>query len=143
MGFTNDEEEARPSTPDADETLPLYEERERYNASELQPPEDKATPDEVRDFLVQVMQVRGIGIDHARRIAGRWTLGTGRELKSYTVAMYRDVFGPEDGWVVYKDVKTMYYAEEKEKMRSNRLGFGKFTSCEDSIFTLRPSSVFS
>lgn len=129
MGYTNDEEEQR-LTSDAEETLPLYEESQRDNASELQPPDDKATPDEVRDFLVQVMQIRpGIGIDHARQIAGRWTLGTGRELKTYPVAMYREVFGPEDGWVVYKEVKTMYYANDKKNSGKNeRLGFRKFAS---------------
>lgn len=115
MGYTNDEEELRPSTPDAEETLPLYSETQFAHTSPLQPPDPKATPDEVRDFLVLAMQSRGLGLDHSRRVAARWTLGTGRELRAYPVAMYRDIFGPEDGWVVYKEVRVLFYKQENEK----------------------------
>ena len=92
MGLSNDID-ARSSTPEADETLPLYED---HVPTELQPPEPKATPDEVRDFLVAVMQRRGLGIDHARRLAGKWTLGTGRELRSYPVGQLQGAKGPTE-----------------------------------------------
>ena len=119
MGYSNDEE-LRPSTPDAEETLPLYEESRRDCAPELKTPDPKATPDEVRDFLVQVMQSRGVGLDHARRVAGCWALGTGRELRSYPVDMYHDIFGPEDGWVVYKEVRVLFYKKENEEKAVSR-----------------------
>ena len=122
MGYPNDEEQQRPSTPDAEETLPLYEESQPSHTTPPTPPEPKATPDEVRDFLVQVMQSRGIGIDHSRHVAARWTLGTGRELRQYPVGMYRDIFGPEDGWVVYKEAKSLYYKQEKEEALKHRTG---------------------
>jgi hypothetical protein len=52
MGYANNEEEARLSTSDADETLPLYEDSQRAAVGDMTPPEPKATPDEVRDFIV-------------------------------------------------------------------------------------------
>ena len=116
MGYANDEEEARPSS-DAEETLPLYEDVQVDSTAEIKAPDAKATPDEVRDFLVQLMLARGVGIDHARRVSARWTIGTGKELSAYPVAMYRDIFGAEDGWVVYKEVKTLIYAREFKKSK--------------------------
>lgn len=118
MGYSNEEE-----------TLPLYEESQRANAAGTQPPDlphDKATPAEVRKFLFHVMHARGIGLDHAQCIASRWTLGTGRELKNYSVAMYRDVFA-EDRWVVYKDVKAMHYSKiKKERNKTAWVMFESF-----------------
>lgn len=119
MGYSNDEEHLRPSTPDAEETLPLYEESQR--TGELKLPNAKAGPQEVRDFLVDAMQSRGAGIDHARRVAARWTLGTGRDLRAYPVAMYRDIFGAEDGWAVCMEAKTLLYREKREKEISRRV----------------------
>ena len=139
MGGTNDEEQQRPSTSD-EETLPLYEESQRLivdNASELQLPEDTASPGEVRDFLVRILQARSIDLDLAQRIASRWTVGTGRELKSYTVGMYRDIFA-EEGWVIYKDVKTMYYKKDKTD-KNHRKTFGKSDPLADPIVFCRVS----
>ena len=124
MGYSSNEE-LRPSTSDAEETLPLYEESHPYDVSGLTPPEPKATPDEVRDFIVQAMQARGLGIDHARRVGAKWTLGTGRELRQYPVAMYRDIFGPEDGWVVYKEVRVLFYKKEDKESYVGRWTFGE------------------
>lgn len=58
MGQTNDEE-ARTSTSDVEETLPLYTEAEEHQLTEAKIPPPEATPDELRDFVVQVMQARG------------------------------------------------------------------------------------
>ena len=66
------------------------------------------------------MRQRGVSIDHARRVASRWTLGTGRELRSYPVAIYGDIFGPEDGWAVCKEIKVLVYKEQKVKDASER-----------------------
>lgn len=99
MGLLNDEESRHSS--DAAESLPLYEEHHDVSAVDLKTPDDKATPDEVRDYLVAVMRSRGSGIDHARRVASKWNAGTGRELRTYPVSMYRDIFGAEDGYAIY------------------------------------------
>lgn len=58
MGLTKDQE-ARASTSDAEEMLPLYTETEGQQPDELKSPAPEATADEVRDFLVQVLQKRG------------------------------------------------------------------------------------
>ena len=58
MGLTNDEE-ARTSTSDAEEMLPLDTETEGHEPDDLKSPPAEATADEVRDFLVQVLQKRG------------------------------------------------------------------------------------
>jgi hypothetical protein len=124
MGYANDAE--RLSTSDAEETLPLYEDSQGAAVvGDLTPPEPKATPDEVRDFIVEVMRARGIGLDYARRVAARWTIGTGRELRQYPPPMFKDIFGPEDGWIVYKAARSLYYEKEKEKKKKgNRIERG-------------------
>ncbi len=121
MGYANDEEAGRLSNGELDETLPLYEDTEAGPATDLTPPEPKATPDEVRDFIVGAMRSRGIGLDHARRVASKWTLGTGRELRQYPASMFRDLFGAEDGWVVYKEVRVRYYTHEAAKGPNQRV----------------------
>lgn len=124
MGYISNDEE-RLSTDAVEETLPLYEESQR--TGELTPPDKSATPDEVREFLVHLMQVRGsLGLDHARRIAARWTVGTGQELRSYPVAMYRDLFGAEDGWAVFKQVRTLCYTREHDDQIKKRWIVGKY-----------------
>lgn len=124
MGIADDEEQG-PSSPGVDETLPLYEDLTKGDdITNLDPPDPKATPDEVRDFLVQIMQPR-VGIDHARRIAASWKMGSGRELQKYPAPMYRDIFGTEDGWVVYKEVMSLIYRKKKDKNRMTRSGWSK------------------
>lgn len=99
--------------PSADEeSLPLYDESEAALHIDLSAPEDRATPDEVRDFLVALMRRRGCGIDQSRRVAANWNVGTGRELRTYPVSMYRDIFPSEDAWVLWKEVHTLYYEKE-------------------------------
>lgn len=64
-------------------------------------PDEDATPDKVRDYLMQLLVTkRALATDHAQCIADRWTIGTGKELRSYTPDMYFEVFGREDGWHV-------------------------------------------
>jgi hypothetical protein len=111
-----DVEEAIPLTSaDGDDTLPLYEDTESGPSSDLSPPTETATPDDVRAYIISVMLARGIGLDHARRVAARWTLGTGRELRQYPATMFKEIFGPEDGWVVFKETRVPYYREDRKK----------------------------
>lgn len=105
-----------------EELLPLYSETHQTSLGSLQQPQPRATPDQVRDFLVQLLVAnRGLPVDHARRIAAKWTKGTGREVASYPPLMYCDIFGFEDGWIVYKEAK-LFIANENNKKFSHRHG---------------------
>lgn len=102
-----------------EESLPLYSNLEYEDATSDLPitlPAATATPDVVRDFLVRILvNHRSLPLDQARRISARWNMGSGRELWIYSPAMYNTIFGPEDGWVLYKDVKLLYYKTEQAK----------------------------
>ncbi|KEQ60271.1 uncharacterized protein M437DRAFT_54686 [Aureobasidium melanogenum CBS 110374] len=97
------------------EGLPLYSDITVTSPGELTVPAEKATPDEVREFLVKLLvQNRGLHQDHARRVASKWTLGTGRELISYPPLLYAEIFGLEDAWMVYKEAKVFIRTEKKK-----------------------------
>lgn len=102
-----------------EESLPLYSNLEFDDLDTSGPltlPEAAATPDEVRTFLVRLLMTnRSLPLDQARRIAARWNMGSGRELWMYSSQMYNVIFGPEDGWVLYKDVKVMYLNTKRAK----------------------------
>jgi hypothetical protein len=100
----------------ANEGLPLYTSLEVSTPDTLTAPSEKATPDEVREFLVALLvKNRGLNQDHARRVASKWTLGTGRELNTYPPLLYAEIFGLEDAWMVYKEAKLFIKTEEKKK----------------------------
>lgn len=85
--------------------LPLYEEFQEDAASADTLPEAKATPNQVREFIANLLVTRrNLPIDYARRAAAKWTVGSGRELRSYTPSMYLGIFGREDGWIIYREV---------------------------------------
>ncbi|KAI5205134.1 hypothetical protein E4T39_03186 [Aureobasidium subglaciale] len=108
------------------EGLPLYSDISVTTQGNLSAPGEKATPDEVREFLVSLLiKNRGLHQDHARRVAAKWTLGTGRELSSYPPLLYAEIFGLEDAWMVYKEAKLFIRTEKKKqsKVNSNVVGF--------------------
>jgi hypothetical protein len=87
-------------------------------ASNDVPPSVNATPDEVRDFITRLLiNRRGLPQDHVRRAVAKWTVGSGRELRSYTPSMYLDIFGREDGWIIYREVKLSIYCEQNKSSR--------------------------
>ncbi|CAC9887150.1 unnamed protein product [Aureobasidium pullulans] len=95
MGRISEESASTRSSFDAEggEGLPLYSDISIAQTGELVAPDPKATPDEVRDFLVRLLiKNRGLHEDHARRVASKWTLGTGRELSSYPPLLYAEIF---------------------------------------------------
>ena len=104
---------------DEQETLPLYEAFDHGDSLEnasLVLPDVKAHPDEVRDYLTHLLEAtRGLHPDHVRRVVSRWTSGTGQELRSYPATMYLDLFGREDGWMVYKEVRLAILKADPEK----------------------------
>lgn len=90
----------------SDEHLPLYGEFECFAANDDGLPGVHATPDEVRRYLMHLLtSKRDLPLDHVRRVVTRWRIGSGLELRSYSPAMYLDIFGREDGWVIYTEVR--------------------------------------
>jgi hypothetical protein len=85
----------------------------------------------VRHFLVRLLtSQRGIPQDQVRAVVGKWTVGIGQELRIYSAAMYLELFGLEDGWVIYHQVKLYVHREkcrESSKART-RCFAGAFTS---------------
>jgi hypothetical protein len=97
-------------------------------------PSVNATPDEVRDFITRLLvNRRGFPQDHVRRAVAKWTVGSGQELRSYSPSMYLDLFGREDGWIIYREVKLCIYREQNKSS-------GRFDRCEFWRFSFWKSS---
>jgi len=94
--------------------LPTYEQSQSTSPdASIDLPHEKAAAGQVRYFLVQLLTTkRGLSEDQARRIANKWTNGSGSELRIYPASMYADIFGRDDGYTVYKEVKTLYYQRD-------------------------------
>lgn len=117
----------------AEEGLPLYTSLDVTTPDTLTAPSERATPDEVREFLIALLvKNRGLNQDHARRVASKWTLGTGRELTSYPPLLYAEIFGLEDAWMVYKEAKLFMRTEEKKKEKTSSKGKLCFQSDNNS-----------
>ena len=72
---------------------------------------------EVSDFLVHLLtNSRDMSTDGARRVAALWTKGTGQELRSFPPAMYFEIFGKEDGWIVYREVHLALHREKRKEL---------------------------
>ncbi|KAF7679783.1 hypothetical protein GT037_001434 [Alternaria burnsii] len=68
-------------------------------------PPESATSVEVRTFLTDVLCTQyGVESEASRNIASLWTVGSGRELRTYPADMFFSVFGDQAGWVLYKEV---------------------------------------
>jgi hypothetical protein len=68
-------------------------------------PSESATSVEVRAFLTDVLCTQyGVESEASRNIATLWTVGSGRELRTYPAHMFFSVFGDQAGWVLYKEV---------------------------------------
>jgi hypothetical protein len=132
----------RKTSLDEEPLLPTYEQFQTTDpdAATLEtPPEITATADQIRDFLVHLLtSKRGLALDHARRIASKWTIGNGKELRNYPPSMYLDIFGREDGWVVYKEVKLCIVLHEKSDKPTSIPGL-----CKRSRYILHPSKQHS
>jgi hypothetical protein len=109
----------RPS--DEEQLLPAYEQFPSTSSQTSNTlPEETATPEQIREFLLQLLITkRGISTEHASRIASKWTISSGKELRNFPPAMFTEIFGREDGYIVYREVKTLVYQleidEKKEK----------------------------
>lgn len=98
----------------SDENLPLYDELDYSPADEDALPSTLAAPDQVRSFLTHLLvNKRDLPLDHVRRTVAQWRIGTGLELRSYSPAMYLDIFGREDGWLIYREVRLLILDKER------------------------------
>lgn len=108
-----------------DENLPLYEEFQYSDQHDNALPSPKATPAEVVDFLIHILvSTDSMSVDQARRVASKWTKGSGQELRSYPPAMFFELFGNEDGWIAYREVKMAIHKEKNKRFWS------RFHPCE-------------
>lgn len=79
-------------------------------------PASQASPEDVRQFIISVLvSRRQLPIDYARYVAARWHIGSGLELRTYPASMYSELFGSEDGWIIYKEIKPMIDGESQKK----------------------------
>lgn len=109
MDVSGQHKELHASPSDLEEGLPPYEDVASNDDTRSLIVDPQATPAEVREFLVRALLHRGLGTDHARRIANKWQYGTDRDIYVYPIAVYRDIFGSEDAWNAYMAVKVPKY----------------------------------
>jgi hypothetical protein len=107
----------------SDETtlLPTYEQSQSTpSEASVTLPSETATPEQVREFLVQLLIAkRSFSDAHACRIASEWKLAGGKELRTYGPSWYRDFFGRgEEGLIVFKEVKTLVYQRELDERKA-------------------------
>ncbi|KAI7546722.1 hypothetical protein KC331_g5448 [Hortaea werneckii] len=131
---TRSEPPSYEAPPEDEEHLPLYGGFEHEQVDQNTLPASKASPDEVRQFIMHILvSRRQLPTDHVRRVAARWTVGSGLELRTYSPSMYLELFGSEDGWILYKEVKLMMHAESRKKP-INRYGPDIFLAVLSSFF---------
>jgi hypothetical protein len=103
------------SLSELEEGLPLYAELQYVESQSDVLPHAKASPMEVSDFSVHLLtESRDMSTDGARHVAALWTKGTGQELRSFPPAMYFEIFGKEDGWIVYHEVHLALHREKSK-----------------------------
>jgi hypothetical protein len=106
--------------------------QEQTNAPLRLPPQT-ATPSQVREYLEESIKRRGLPADYAKEVASKWTIGSGAELRSYPMAMYRNIFGAgEEGWMVMATVTSQQYRELAEHSMSLS------TKSEHKTYHLKP-----
>lgn len=74
-------------------------------------PSVTAKPDQVRDFISHLLKKRGVPEEHLQKVVKLWISGSGQEMRSYDPAMYFDIFGCQDGWVIYREVRLRIHEE--------------------------------
>lgn len=113
-----------------DENLRLCAEFEDSTVTSRTLPRPSATPDQVRDYLSRLLKSkRELPEDYVRRVVARWQTGTGMELRMYTPSMYLNVFGKEDGWIVYWEVRLVLLKQEKTFLQKYLFCTLNFKAC--------------
>jgi hypothetical protein len=74
----------------------------------------------VRKFIADLLvATRDLPENEARAIADNWKLGTGDELWTYPTHMFKHLFGVEEGWTVYREVKVIAERAWLEERKAN------------------------
>lgn len=91
-------------------------------------PAETATAEAVRVWLANLLESKYIDsttstayIDstvHAREVVSNWKLGTGHELRTFTPQVFREIFGDEAGWILFREVKVRIEAEKEDKEKT-------------------------
>lgn len=111
---TCSEQSSFEAQPKDEENLPVYHRSEQADSKTL--PASQASAEEVRQFIIHVLvSRRELPIDYARHVAARWNVGSGLELRTYSPSMYLEVFGRENGWILYKELRPIIDAESQKK----------------------------
>lgn len=121
---------ATPREEPFDQRLPLYEEVKQFDHIDYAPPvlpSLTAMPTEVSDFLFQLLVSTEAlsSAEQALDVAGRWRVGTGKDLREYPAMMFLEIFGNEEGWITYREVSPAI-TREKNKDFWYRWGFCRF-----------------
>lgn len=117
---------------DNGEELPLYENLQPTSSGLLAIPGTRATPDEVRHFVAQLLiEKRGLSVEDARSVASRWTRGSGQDLIDYPPGMYLEIFGHEDGYMVYKELHLLHRQNERDRRM-------QYSPCKRSLARFLP-----
>lgn len=105
-----------PSKGPSNETeLPTYEQSNATNLDSI--PATEASPAEVREFLKRLLIAKRPNVD-SDQVSAKWVNGSGKELRTYPPSMFFEIFGREDGWMVYKELKLfMYVCERNDKSK--------------------------
>lgn len=109
---------------DDEASAPLYNAPQEASRPAL--PEKTASPSEVIEFITRLLVVtRHLTETQSREIASKWGFGNGDDLlRTYPPEMYREIFGSESGWMVYKEVMLLNY-ETSHPERNQRTSGGE------------------
>lgn len=128
MGFRENDDRDLEASSEAEEMLPLYSETDQPQAGsssasgEVKLPAVEATPEEIREYFIQVLRKRGIDLERAKSLAAKWTLGSGKELRDYSQEMFTGIFGAEEGYVIHSDLQPLVQKEKKRREYDQELG---------------------
>lgn len=86
-------------------------------------PSPSATPTEVRVFLSDLLrnspQFTETDVD---RLIERWTVGSGWELRTYTPAVWQTIFGMQEGWVLYREIRSRVLQSQQRPIQMIKTG---------------------
>lgn len=90
-------------------------------------PSSTATPNEVRAYLVQVLIIKhNATADYANKVAKKWGLGRGLDLRRMRRSDFQNWFGHADGYYLFDSV------QEDIRSNPNKTPFGFIAYCRST-----------
>jgi hypothetical protein len=101
------------------------------------PPPQDATPTEVRSWFITLLcDLHAVPENEAKEIASKWRLGRGSELIYYDVDTFRNIFGGEEG--------TILFGHARGELQTDKKGpTGSMKALKKDIFGLTPGCELS